>query len=318
VRELSPIRDWLPAGKRAAVVFTIDDVHPGTSSEHYDGGGDLGKGALGHVQSLLERHPYLHVTLFTTADWREISPTPSRVLSKIPVVRDRMYLSKILPAGTRRIDRHPEFLAYLRSLPRTEIGLHGLHHIHPGPLLHVEFQDEPAHVHRDKLRRMLEIFDASKLPYVRGMCPPGWNAPDSLLAVMDELGFGFVASARDIKTEITPEATTNMSGLAGASLIYPTRVGKQLVHFATNFQATSRWERARSIIDAGGLLAVKGHIIKNALGYIALDGIDGVYCNFLDLLFERLHREYGDSLWWTTMGGIAAHLRGATSAEKAS
>ena len=134
---LQPKRDFLPPGKLAAVVFTIDDVHPGTSSEHYDGGGDLGKGALGHVQALLERHPYLHVTLFTTADWREISPTPSRVLSKIPVVRDRMYLSKILPAGTRRIDRHPEFLAYLRSLPRTEIGLHGLHHIHPGPLLHV-------------------------------------------------------------------------------------------------------------------------------------------------------------------------------------
>src|SRR5688572_24787883 len=105
-----PIRDWLPPGKRAAVCFTIDDIHPGTSKEHYDGGGDLGAGALGLVASLLERHPYLHVTLFTTADWRETSPSPSRVLSKIPIVRDRMYLSKVLPEGTRRIDRHPEFL----------------------------------------------------------------------------------------------------------------------------------------------------------------------------------------------------------------
>jgi hypothetical protein len=316
---LQPLREWLPAGKRAAVCFTIDDVHPGKSSEHYDGGGDLGKGALGHVQNLLERHPYLHVTLFTTADWREISPTPSSVLSKIPIVRDRMYLSKILPAGTRRIDRHPEFLAYLASLPRTEVGLHGLHHIHPGPLLHVEFQDESVRVHEDKLRRMLEIFDASKLPYARGMCPPGWNAPPNLLTAMDGLGFEFVASARDIKTEISVDATTNMSGIKGASLIYPSAVGgTQLVHFATNFQATSKWERAKAIIDAGGLLAVKGHIIKDALGYVALDGIDGVYCNFLDLLFERLHREYGDSLLWTTMGQLAKHLRGAAAAEKAS
>jgi hypothetical protein len=312
------VRDWLPAGKRAAVVFTIDDVHPGKSSEHYDGGGDLGNGALGHVQALLERHPYLHVTLFTTADWREISPTPSRVLSRIPIVRDRMYLSKVLPEGTRRIDRHPEFLAYLRSLPRTEIGLHGLHHIHPGPLLHVEFQDEPAHVHRDKLRRMLEIFDGSKLPYVRGMCPPGWNAPPSLLGAMDDLGFEFVASARDIKTDIAPEAVTNMSGLKAASLVYPSRIGgTRLIHFATNFQATSKWERAKAIIDAGGLLAVKAHIIKDALGYVALDGVDGVYCNFLDLFFERLHREYGDALWWTTMGEIAKTLR-EQQAEKAS
>jgi hypothetical protein len=313
-----PIREWLPAGKKAAVVFTIDDVHPGKSSQHYDGGGDLARGALGHVQSLLERHPYLHVTLFTTADWREISPTPSRVLSRIPVVRDRMYLSKILPRDTRRIDRHPEFLAYLRSLPRTEVGLHGLHHIHPGRLLHVEFQDEPAHVHRDKLRRMLEIFDASKLPYVRGMCPPGWNAPQSLLTAMDELGFEFVASARDINTEIAADATTNMSGLKGASLIYPSRIdGTNLLHFATNFQATSKWERAKAIIDAGGVVAVKAHIVKDALGYVALDGVDAVYCNFLDLFFERLHREYGDSLWWTTMGEMAKLLR-AQRAEKAS
>ena len=75
-----PVRDWLPPGKRAAVCFTIDDVHPGKSADHYDGGGDLGNGALGRVTELLERHPDLHVTLFTTADWREISPTPRPLL----------------------------------------------------------------------------------------------------------------------------------------------------------------------------------------------------------------------------------------------
>lgn len=310
------VEGWLPPGKRAAVCFTIDDVHPGKSSEHYDGGGDLGAGALGLVRELLERHPYLHLTLFTTADWREISPTPSRLLSRIPVVRDRMYLSRVLPEGTRRIDRHPEFLAYLRAMPRTEVACHGLHHIHPGPSLHVEFQDEPRAVHRAKLRRMLEIFDASKLPYVRGMCPPGWNATPGLVAEMADLGFDFLASARDIKTAIAPDAVTAMSGIQGLPLIYPARLGGGLLHFTTNFQATSRWERAAAIIEQRGLLAVKGHIIKDALGYVALDGIDPVYCNLLDLLFGRLHREYGDSLWWTTMGELARHIR-AVPADRA-
>jgi hypothetical protein len=315
---LKPVRDWLPAGKRGAVCFTIDDVHPGKSSDHYDGGGDLRDGALGYVERLLARHPYLHVTLFTTADWREISPTPSAALSRIPILRDRMYLSRILPAGARRIDRHPEFLAYLRALPRTEIALHGLHHIHRGRKVHVEFQDEPVDVQRKKLRSMIEIFDAAKLPYVRGMCPPGWNAPPSLLTAMDELGFAFVASARDISTEISVDAKTNMSGLLGASLIHPTAIeGTRLVHFTSNFQATSTWERARDIIDAGGLLAIKGHIIKDALGHVALDGIDAVYCNFLDLLFERIHREYGESVWWTTMGQVARSVR-TVAEEKAS
>jgi hypothetical protein len=307
-----PIRDFLPAGKRGAVCFSIDDVHPGKSSDHYDAGGDCGRGALGLVNELLVRNSGLRVTLFTTADWREISPMPSRVLLKIPVVRDRFYLARVLPEGSRRIDRHPEFLSYVKSMPRTEVGFHGLHHIHPGPLLHVEFQDESLESHRRKLRRMREIFDASGFAYVQGMCPPGWNAPPLLLQAMAEQGFEFVASARDIKTAISVDATTDMSGLRGCSLIYPTRLPNGLVHFATNFQATSRWERATQIIEAGGILAIKAHIVKDALGHVALDGIDPVYCNLLDLLCSRLRGEYGDSLWWTSMGELATQLTAAT------
>ena len=67
---------WLPDHHDAAVTFSIDDVHPGRSSDAYEAGGDLGDGALGHVAWLLERHPQLRVTLFTTPDWRELSPNP--------------------------------------------------------------------------------------------------------------------------------------------------------------------------------------------------------------------------------------------------
>src|SRR5690242_21167428 len=49
----------------------------------------------------------------------------------------------------------------------------------------------------------LSLHDAlpisSGLDYVRGMCPPGWNASPSLLRAMAELDFDFVASARDLK-----------------------------------------------------------------------------------------------------------------------
>ena len=75
----------------------------------------------------------LHVTLFTTPDWRELSPLATRKLAaRIPVVRDRMYLTPVLPKGTMCLGRHPEFASYLVGLPRTEVALHGLHHVHPG------------------------------------------------------------------------------------------------------------------------------------------------------------------------------------------
>lgn len=305
------VERWLPEGKDGAVCFSIDDVHPGRSSQHYDGGGDLGAGALGLVDWLLRRHADLKVTLFVTADWRETSPSPSRLLWSIPVLRQRMFLAPLLPKGSRRVDRSPEFVAYLADLPGVEIGFHGLHHVHRGPLVHVEFQDESVEECEEALLAMEKIFSNAAWKYVRGMCPPGWNAPEPLLEAMKRRDFEFVASARDIKTPISKGAVTNMSGVRGASLIEPAWVGEgqRLLHFTTNFQATSPVERAFQIIDAGGLLAVKAHIIKNAFGHIALDGVDQTYFNYLDLLFAELERRYGSRLWWTSMGEIAREIR---------
>jgi hypothetical protein len=305
-----PSEAWLPPGKTCGVCFTVDDVHPGKSTDAYEAGGDLGRGALGHIKWLLERHPSLWVTLFTTADWQEIDPIPTRRLFKrVPILRNSVMLSPSLVRGTMRIDRHPEFARYLSGLPRTELALHGLHHVHPGLKIFQEFQGESVAQCATKLRWALEILQAAGLNPVPGMTPPGWEAPPNLLAAMAQVGLRFVASARDIKVDVTPAAVASMSGLPGVSLTRPQILtDSQLIHFTTNFQATSPIERARQILDNGGLLAIKGHIVKNARGYVMLDGIDGVYSNFLDLLFSAIERERGESVWWTSMGQITERV----------
>jgi predicted deacetylase len=299
--------NWLPPDKQAAICFTIDDIHPGRATDSYEAGGDLDAGALGRVSWLLERHSHLRVTLFTTADWRETSPVPTRrVLSRIPVLRNRCYLAKPLAAGTMSLDRHPAFVAYLRDLSKAEIALHGLSHIHRGSAVPVEFQDHSSDECKKLLSKALVIFETAELPFVRGLSPPGWNLSDELAIAMIELGFDFVTSARDIRTPISSDAKTNMSGLKNASLLYPEYIRNgQLVHIPTNFQATSTIDRALAIIENAGLLSIKAHIVKDALGHIALDGIDALYTNYLDLLFSALEDRYGDKLWWTSMGQIA-------------
>ena len=297
---------WLPAGKRAAVCFTIDDIHPGRSSDAYEAGGDLGAGALGHVAWLLDRHPYLHVTLFVTPDWREREPYPTRrLLARIPGVRDRVWLTRRLPPDTMRLDRHPRFVDYIASLPRTEIGLHGLHHVHRGRRVMIEFQDEDVHTCRTTLERAIEIFAAAGLPAPSGMTPPGWNAPPALLDAMHDVGLDYVASARDIITPISAGATTAMSGLNGVPLTAPAQLSNGLVHVPANVQATSPVDRVEEIVRAGGLVSIKGHIVKSAFGHIALDGIDELYRNYLDVLFRHLHETHGDDLWWASMRDIA-------------
>ncbi len=210
-----------------------------------------------------------------------------------------------------RVDRHPRFVAYLNSLPRTDIAYHGLDHCHKGPNIPIEFQDEPEEEISFKIDEITRIFDKAGLRYVKGLSPPGWNAPPALLSVLSRKGFDFIASARDVRTGISKEAVNDMSGLKGVPLIFPKVLDGGLVHIASNFQATSRYERAFEVLDCGGLLKVKAHIRKQTFGRMNLDGLDEAYGNYLDLLFGQIEDRYGDRVWWASLEEVAKRAKGS-------
>ena len=293
-------------GSCAAVCLSVDDVHPASDGE----GRDRARTALEHVRWLQRRHPRLKVTLFTTPDWRSITPVPTeRLLIRLPVVRHWIYGVPILPRGTKRLDRQPEFCRYLRDWDRTEIAIHGLHHVCRGREPIFEFAGKSVARCRAMLRSALEIFSDASLPLVMGVAPPGWTAPAPLLRAMTELGMRFIASARDLTTRVAAAATTAGSGLHGVSLIHPERIaGTPLIHFTTNYQATSSAGRARAILEHGGLLCIKAHLLDSAGAYTALDGLTAGYREQLDTLLSELDAEYGDALWWTSMGEIAERI----------
>jgi hypothetical protein len=304
---LGPI-PWYNTAKTAAIVLSIDDIFPGTSQSAYEAGGGLEKGALRHLLWLLERHPQLQVTLFVTPDWRQISPVPGRFWRHVPWLRDQLHLANVLPKGTMDIRYHPEFVAFLNAMPRTEVALHGLHHIHPGKSVSVEFQSQDRDTCVEMLGEAIHIFEGSGLRWTRGLQPPGWNCPLALQQACRDVGIEWVTSARDIITPVSKQAKTAMSGLCGVSKIFPERIAPRLLHFSTNFQATSPPERAFDILDAGGVLSIKAHISKTVPGHTHLDGVDHLYMNYLDRLFDDIEHRYGDAIDWTTMGQLAASL----------
>jgi Uncharacterized protein conserved in bacteria (DUF2334) len=304
-------RTWLPPGKRAAVCLSIDDIHPGTSAEAYEAGGDLERGSLGRLRTLQRRHPQLKLSLSVTPDWRLRSLIPDTLLlRRIPWLRRHVHWTRLHPRGTFRIDRHPELVRYLNALEGCEVVLHGLTHAHRGPLYAVEFQDESAEQCAASIRTGLEIFGAAKLTFVRGFAPPAWNAPPPLIEALERCDFDFLISARDIHTPISDTAVTAMSGLRGVSVIHPQRIGRRgMVHLTANFQATSPIERAVAIVDRGGVLHIKAHIFKSGGGHVMQDGLDELYVNYLDALMSELERRYGDSLWWPHLSEVAARVR---------
>lgn len=298
-----------PDGRQAAVCLSIDDVHPATLQDPYEAGGGLGAGAMRFVERLLARHLRLHVTLFVTPDWRPAQLIRSRRLARLPALAKRLYHVDLQPKGRYRVDRSPAFVKYLNELQRVDIAMHGLHHVHRGPRLAVEFQDQC----RQRCARMLlagrKIFSRAALNHVNGFSPPGWNLPPALITALEDCGYSFVTSARDIRTKIAPNATNSMSGLRDVSIVYPHIIGSNgtLVHVPTNFQATSSLDRAREIVECGGVLSVKAHIFKHAGGFTMRDGLDEDYYAYLDKLFSDLGNRYGDSLWWPSMEDVAAH-----------
>ncbi len=321
---LSEFHGWLPEGKRAAVCFSVDDVHPATSEDEFDAGGDLGRGALGRVERLLDRHPHLRVTLFVTPDWRLKRLVPTRRwLTRVPLLRERIHWAPLTSRGQFRVDRFPGFVAYLNALPRTDCALHGLHHAHPGPRMAVEFQEQSRSECSALVQEARRIFVTAGLRHVPGFAAPAWNAPPSLCEALSEADFHFVTSARDLDTPVSGEARTAMSGLHGASLIRPMWIRcagndaptgiaagpGRLVHFTTNFQATSTIERACAIVETGGLLSIKAHIFKTGGGITMLDGLDAAYCEYLERIWRELDCRYGDTLWWTSLAEVAGRCR---------
>jgi len=304
---LGPIH-WYHTAKTAAVVLSVDDIFPGTSQSAYEAGGDLESGALGHLSWLLERHPLLQMTLFVTPDWRQVSPVAHRFWRHVPWLRKQLYLADVLPKGTMDLRYHPEFVAFLNAMPRTEIALHGLHHIHPGESVSIEFQSQDRETCVEMLGEAVHIFEESGLHWTRGLQPPGWNCPPALQEACRDVGIEWVTSARDIITPVSKHAKTAMSGLCGVSMIFPERIAPNLVHIGTNFQATSPPERAFQILDAGGVLSIKAHISKALPGHTHLDGVDQLYMNYLDRLFDDIEQRYGDAIDWTTMGQLTASL----------
>jgi Uncharacterized protein conserved in bacteria (DUF2334) len=305
--KLGPIY-WYCPGKSAAVVMSVDDIFPGTSQSAYEAGGDLERGALGRLLWLLERHPQLQLTLFVTPDWRRISPIADRFWRHVPWLRDRVYLARVLPKGTMDIRKHPEFVGFLNAMPRTEIALHGLHHVNLGHSVSVEFEHRNRAACAGMLAKAMQIFEESGLRYVRGLQPPGWTCSSALQQACRDVGIEWVACARDIQTPVSKDAKTAMSGLHDVSMLFPERIAPGLLHMSTNFQATSAPERAFDILDAGGILSIKAHITKNVPGHTHLDGVDDLYMNYLDRLFCDIEQRYGDAVDWTTLGRLATSL----------
>lgn len=304
-------RAHYPNGATAAVAFSIDDVHPARSSDGYEAGGDLARGVLGRLARLVGRHPALKLTLFVAADWQERSVDPTRrLLAALPWIRNRLYLAERWTPGTMALDRHPDFVTYLKALPRVEVAPHGLTHTGRGLEIPQEFRRMSASRCERTLAEMERIFDRAGLRWTRGFAPPGWAVSEDLLRCLVKRDYRYIQCSRDLDTPIGRDARCSGLGLSGLPLLLPEPIqGTRLVHIPVNWSATSDEVRAIEILKSGGVLSIKGHAVLRIRKRASTDGLDERYCDKLDRLFSRIEREYGSGVWWCHLSALAERFR---------
>lgn len=174
----------------------------------------------------------------------------------------------------------------------------------------MEFQNQSEAELTRMVTEIRRVLGNAGFDYVPGICPPGWNAPPALLNALLNNGIEFLASARDTETPIRPGARTAMSGVRGVSLLEPSWLADgRLAHLPSNFDATTPLSRAHEIVNSGGVVGIKVHVVKQIGTYVARDGLDRNYRNYLDAVLGDLEDHYGDELWWTSMAEVSDRLR---------
>lgn len=318
---ISRLENW-PKNYVSAFTIGIDDIHPECSENGCDCGGDLEEGALRLLVNLLESHPQIKVTLFITPDWifkpqrlgiRFIQRHISRGGLFDRILTER--LQRTWSHGQFRIDdkRYEGWRAFLKGMASSgkfNLAFHGLHHFQSYVRYPCEFLHADSDKCRLKLRTAKELFDKTGLPYTMGFAPPGWGVTENLIDALVKENFNYIAGCADAESPVSPKTLCNGAGIKGVPLYFPSIIKGKLMNIPRNWDLEgSSIERAKQIIEIGGLIGVHGHIADNYHGNKIGNGVTPENVKHLDELICFLEQNYPNKIWFTTFNDLATDFK---------
>ena len=275
------------------VVIGVDDIHPESSADGVDCGGDLEHGALGLLSRFMERYSRVRFTLFVTPDWRRTG--------------GEHVLQWVSQNKSFRLDlpEYDDFRSLLRRLHSkgAELGLHGLTHLGNDPIKpDREFQGLAFSECLQRINDAIKIIRDSNLPTPTSFVPPAWGTSDGLFSSLASQGMKFVSASYD---SIHDEPLSNYKGLRGVSNLVPQEYQGVLniprnMNFQTHFfvrrgyEIRLNWsmERIRRIVDAGGIISFAAHI-ENEYSIFLGNGITRQNMSKFEKILELLEKNYG-------------------------
>jgi peptidoglycan/xylan/chitin deacetylase (PgdA/CDA1 family) len=305
-----------PKGYRAALVIGIDDVHPESSQDRLDFGGDMEKGALGLLLNLINAHPYIKITLFITPNW-QLKPQNVPFINFVKKNVQNRFVDKLTTPLVRkwRLDtfaiesaKYQAWCNFMREQVlsnKFSLGIHGYSHFNPTYFAQ-EFQSLSYEETEHRIENALKMFDSANLPVSKGFAPPGWSVTGNLLTALVKYNFKYIAGCVDHHSPVAQNIFSSQAGLQSISLYYPQVMLGGLVHIPRNYDISeSDIERAEEIINIGGVIGIHGHIAK-------MPGINNPIStetiNKLDKLLLYLEEKYNNEIWFTDFNEVSDYV----------
>lgn len=265
--------------------LNFDDIHPESSTEGSDCGGDREKGVFGYFKRIWKKYPYVKITLFVTPNWIDRSNI------RFPMYYVNRLLGKKYTRewgmDTFRLDKYKDWCDWLNSFENFELAAHGLYHHRETDPHGAEFLGMSRDECLSRLKTAEEIFSRSGLRVSRGFRPPGWGISDGLFEALRELDYEFIACSGDMNVPITQDAVVKETGIKNVPLLYPSK-HCGMVNIPQNWDIKkSDIKRALEIAKLDGLVSAKGHIAGIYDGEVIQNGLnDESFENIMALLEE--------------------------------
>jgi peptidoglycan/xylan/chitin deacetylase (PgdA/CDA1 family) len=300
-----------PDGHKAALVIGVDDVHPESSEDGCDCGGDMENGVLGSLLRLADEFQ-VKFTLFITPQWIYLPQSGLlRYLhsKKLPVqntLRKAIThtLWKTWPKDKFRIDSesHREWASFIRREVeggRFSVGIHGLYHFWNGWHPTQEFMKLTLEEASQRISKAKQLFKNSGIPYTPVFAPPGWKVTANL--------------ERALLREQIPciAGSGGEPGIKEVSLIYPQRLESGLINIPRNWvPGCNSTNEAEDTIKKGGLIGIHMHIHDGYHGETIQSGLNSKALECCKTLLKYLEEKYEGKIWYTTFNEISQWCKG--------
>lgn len=256
--------------------LNFDDFHP--QDDNLGDFGGINGDIFNKLNLLLDRFPSLKITMFTSPNWTDAPFIFSKYFYYLKYGANFFPVVKELKDEPFNLLKHPDWCNWVKEKvvnKRIEIAVHGYKHYNPKRVIHgQEFFGINEKETKEKILASEKLFREAGIFFVKGFRPPGWGMSNSLIGVLVDLNYKFIAP---FPSSYKLSKVGNLEGLK----VIP-----------QNYSILEPTEEGMMQAEKNGLVFAKGHLAYYYGREVISNGLNDNNFNNIVSLISQLEEKY--------------------------